>query len=196
MIKSLYFMLGDTFLQNISKVLIITIPLYLIFLIFKFFSKKNTKIKISKSIGEFIFLGYIVAVLVVTDIILIRTSDFSMFYEYGSRTIETTFKGIMINPSLEQVLVTLELGLNNVLLFIPFGILFPLICLNSQKRFLKTMLWALIFGISIEALQTLSGTFNHIDDILWNMLGVIVGYGFYMLANKLFKIYTPFNHNN
>ena len=79
MIESIYLTLQGTFLQNIFKVIIITIPIYLIILAFEIFYKSK-KISLYRYFGEFIFLGYIVTVLLLTDTLSIRFSDFTTFH--------------------------------------------------------------------------------------------------------------------
>ena len=64
----------------------------------------------------------------------------------------------------------------NVVVFIPFGFLFPYV-LEGGKNFLVMLLHALVLIIGIEVFQLFSafGAFD-VDDILLNSLGVILGY--------------------
>ncbi|GAB6563640.1 VanZ family protein [Bacillus mobilis] len=67
--------------------------------------------------------------------------------------------------------------LGNVLIFIPFGFLLPLLFkqINNVKMASKTFIK---FILLIESLQllTFTGVFD-IDDIILNMLGALIGYG-------------------
>jgi len=78
--------------------------------------------------------------------------------------------------------------LGNIVLFVPIGLLLPLV---FQKKS-KVILWLglLTYGIMPEILQVIfrSGIFD-IDDIILNSLGVIAGY-FLFTVFRLYKIKT------
>lgn len=67
--------------------------------------------------------------------------------------------------------------LGNVIIFIPFGFLLPLLFkqINNVKMASKIFIK---FILLIESLQllTFTGVFD-IDDIMLNMLGALIGYG-------------------
>lgn len=64
----------------------------------------------------------------------------------------------------------------NILLFIPFGILFPL-AYPRRSSFLTFTMIALLCILGIELTQRLTylGIFD-IDDIILNLLGCLIGY--------------------
>ena len=63
-------------------------------------------------------------------------------------------------------------NINNILAFIPFGVLFP------GKRWKWLLLIAVLFSAGIEAVQY---AFNlgwcEIDDVICNALGALIGFG-------------------
>lgn len=181
MIESIYLTLQGTFLQNIFKVIFITIPIYLIILLFKVFKKSKEKINIYKCFGEFIFLGYIVTVLLLTEILSIRLSDFTTFHITPNLIPLVTTIGDLINYPYE----VLEQILLNIVFFIPFGFLFTMLYAKGERKFLKTIVVALIFSISIETLEYFVGRYVDIDDILWNGIGAVIGSSIYILINNL-----------
>lgn len=67
----------------------------------------------------------------------------------------------------------------NVLVFVPFGFLFPMVA-EEGKRFFVMLLNAFVFVVGIEVFQLFSafGAFD-VDDILLNCLGAAVGFGIY-----------------
>ena len=76
--------------------------------------------------------------------------------------------------------------IENVLMFIPFGILFPLLG-RIQKRFCIPM--AMLTSIVIEGMQYFSQRgFCQLDDVVANTLGAIVGYIIIILLQRLQKI--------
>jgi glycopeptide antibiotics resistance protein len=77
----------------------------------------------------------------------------------------------------------LWLFLGNILWFVPFGFLLPL--LIERHRFVKTMLAGLMFSLAIETLQFVfyKGV-AEIDDLILNSLGVLIGFCLCKLFNK------------
>lgn len=68
------------------------------------------------------------------------------------------------------------LVIENVLLFIPYGFLFPL-AVKSYRNFFSILLLGIVTSLSIECMQLITSRgFFQIDDILTNTLGAVVGY--------------------
>lgn len=70
----------------------------------------------------------------------------------------------------------------NVLVFVPFGFLFPLVARDGE-RFFVMLLNAFVFVLGIEVFQLFSafGAFD-VDDILLNCLGASLGFAAWRLA--------------
>ncbi|WP_066229071.1 VanZ family protein [Metabacillus fastidiosus] len=68
----------------------------------------------------------------------------------------------------------------NIFMFVPFGILLPLLHSHFQRA-IWTIGAALLFTISIESVQLMTGygSFD-VDDLFNNLLGAIIGYGIIM----------------
>lgn len=75
----------------------------------------------------------------------------------------------------------------NLLVFVPFGFLLPLVS-DELKRFSDVFLNVFTFVLGIEVFQLFSafGAFD-VDDILLNCLGAIIGYGCYKAAEVFIK---------
>ena len=72
----------------------------------------------------------------------------------------------------------------NVLCFVPFGILFPIV-FSKKESFLKTTISGMFLSIGIETLQFLLMTgVSDIDDVFFNTCGAILGYLIYILFKK------------
>jgi glycopeptide antibiotics resistance protein len=117
---------------------------------------------------------------------IILTSFKSDYYNIWLSINLIPFKTII--PYLQgipAVNIAIENLLGNVLLFLPFGFLLPLLTqkINSYKRIFIT---AIIFSFSLEIAQlTLHvGSFD-VDDIILNTTGAMLGY---MVANKIFTL--------
>ena len=74
----------------------------------------------------------------------------------------------------------------NILLFIPLGLLAPLFW-QKMTKLTNIIGIASVFTLLIEASQLLNNRRTDIDDVLLNILGAIVGYGFYKLLDRLAK---------
>ena len=81
----------------------------------------------------------------------------------------------------------------NILLFIPLGLLAPLFW-QKMTKLTNVIGIASAFTLLIETSQLLNNRRTDIDDILLNILGAIVGYGFYKLLDRLAK--SKFQANN
>ncbi len=75
--------------------------------------------------------------------------------------------------------------IGNIILFIPVGVLFPLIV--DEHRCVKTVFVALCLSITIEIAQLIAhrGYFE-VDDLILNTLGAVVGYGLIKVVERLF----------
>lgn len=72
----------------------------------------------------------------------------------------------------------------NVLCFVPFGILFPIV-FSKKQSFIKTVLIGMLLSIGIETLQFLLETgVSDIDDVFFNTCGAILGYLIFYLFRK------------
>lgn len=185
MIQSLFLTVQGTFFQYIGEILKITIPIYLIILAYKTYKNGISFIKLSRCLLEFIFCGYIITVLMLTDILTIKLSDFNTFHITPNLIpLKSTINDFIQHPSivLEQILL-------NVVFFIPFGFLCSMIFLNQKKSFIKITVFSLIFTFYIEILEYLVGRYFDIDDILWNVIGAILGIILYKLYMKLSKVF-------
>ena len=94
----------------------------------------------------------------------------------------TPFKTIKMYIDYAYKLNSVENLAGNVLVFVPFGFLFPLVA-REGERFFVMLLNAFVFVLGIEMFQLFSafGAFD-VDDILLNCLGASLGFGVYRLV--------------
>ena len=71
--------------------------------------------------------------------------------------------------------------IGNVLIFIPFGLLLPYLLKSKYKL---TVLYGFLFSVSIEFLQLFSNRTSELADIIFNTLGVSIGFIIYLLLKK------------
>ena len=68
----------------------------------------------------------------------------------------------------------------NVVMFLPFGFLIPLLCPENRNVF-RIALGGLVFSLLIEASQILSLRGTDVDDLIMNTLGAVLGYFLFRL---------------
>lgn len=97
------------------------------------------------------------------------------------------FKTIKMYIDYAYKLNSVENLAGNVLAFIPFGFLFPMVGRDGE-RFFVMLLNAFVFVLGIEVFQLFSafGAFD-VDDILLNCLGASLGFWMYRLMMFLHK---------
>lgn len=76
--------------------------------------------------------------------------------------------------------------IGNIGVFIPFGILIPLLFGRRYSKFLSIFLRGLLV---LEGLQLITrrGSFD-IDDFLLNTVGATIGYGIYVIVRKRMQL--------
>ncbi|MCI5775100.1 MAG: VanZ family protein [Aerococcus sp.] len=76
----------------------------------------------------------------------------------------------------------------NVLWFIPFGFLVPYLR-HGKRQFFEIVLAGGAMSILIETCQYFLGTgVTHIDDVIFNVSGVVIGYLFYDIGRWLYHV--------
>lgn len=74
----------------------------------------------------------------------------------------------------------------NVLMFVPFGFFLPLV-FKKCRQFSTTLGIAFLFTLTVESTQFFIGRIADVDDIITNVLGALIGYGFFKCLNGLLK---------
>lgn len=127
---------------------------------------------------------YISFVLYFTLMPIITSLPFMFNHPYVSMTLEP-FSDVIRNRGdfIRQIVL-------NIIMMVPFGILFPL-TLKNKKKFLKTILAVFLFSLTIEILQPLINPYriSDITDIITNVTGGIIGYGIYLIFKLTIKIF-------
>ena len=85
------------------------------------------------------------------------------------------------------------LVIENILLFIPFGILCP-VTFRGLRKFWRCLLVGMLTSLFVESLQLLTGRgFFQIDDILTNVLGAVAGYLLYFAVAQCQRGFRKMN---
>ena len=81
----------------------------------------------------------------------------------------------------------------NILLFVPFGFMFPVIHPKLSKA---TITYGFLFSLAIEIMQYITGRgLADIDDLINNTLGAVIGYLIYRVGKSKFERKIHYNAN-
>lgn len=108
------------------------------------------------------------------DPIVISTVGFTPFH-----TLKEIYRYGMLDMAYQLIF--------NILMFLPFGMLLPII-FNWAKKLSKTAAFGFCLSLAIETTQMFIGRSFDIDDILCNALGAVLGYGLYVVFISVLKM--------
>ena len=96
----------------------------------------------------------------------------------------TLVKTIRMYIKYSYKLNSFENLLGNIVVFIPYGFLFPYV-IKRGRNFLVMLFNAFLFVLGIEIFQLFSafGAFD-VDDILLNCFGAVIGYLLYLILRR------------
>ncbi len=115
--------------------------------------------------------------------VMVQVAFFSR--EPGSRPGEIDWR---ILPDWENNSYVRVFAIENILMFLPFGILAPLLSDWFRKNCLCVLSGA-VLSVAVEAAQCVTERgFCQAEDVLMNTIGTAVGYSLWKLGQKLFTI--------
>lgn len=149
-------------------------------------SKKQEKESIAKIIFSSIFVSYVLGLLYLTIFMDIGSNIYYfLFYHMpsGDNLRWFTFEYYLI-PDAFLSLNSENIG--NILMFIPFGILYPVF---DKKNSLKRTIFAgIILSVLIELIQPIFGRSFDINDIILNSIGAIISAIIFYSVKSIIKI--------
>lgn len=154
-----YLLDGIIYLKN---ALLVGIGLYALFFVVMYAMKKRQKVT-WQCLPELLFTIYSVAALRITGI-------WGMSFHLDS------WKNFNLIPFVGSSLMMVFL---NLLLFVPLGLLLPIVFRSYRENGKKVLLTGFLLSLAIELLQLFGGRFSEIDDLIINTAGTMVGYGLY-----------------
>lgn len=178
---------GNSVINQFIQVIPITLLVGILYIIFRFLKlkKNNSDINYKREILYLIFICYIVGLfnLVLVPINFWNIIWYNIFYNFN----ENPFAGIFdfsynFIPTIYKIIIgeytpdrwVKAMIVGNFLMFIPMGIMLPLVFKNINKK--NIFVIAILITLSIEILQPIVGRSFDIDDIIMNFIGSIIGY--------------------
>lgn len=139
----------------------------------KFLVKREFELKPMKLLCEFAWILTVLAILKITGIIGGDFNATSIFN--GDAYISFT----LFDEGLSMA------TLLNLILFIPFGFFSPIVFNKLKNNKIYGILIGIIFSLVIETLQTFTGRFVQLDDMLMNTVGTFIGYELLSFKNNI-----------
>lgn len=134
---------------------------------------KTPALSRGQAVGASLFVAYLVALLLLT-LLISRLGEFYYFLFYHMPSGRDHYGWSKYSydfiPHFWKHFGRAELG--NILLFLPFGFLFPLFRQNSTP--LRTFLSGVAVSLLIEVIQPVVGRSLDINDLILNSLGVLI----------------------
>lgn len=143
-----------------------------------FFTKKRKpqKDKIWKYIFEYIFILWICVILKTTGI-------YGAEFQF-SPSMDTIMKAFTSVPFQDA---SIRMVILNLLLFVPYGFLFPIAVKTDKWTWYKAFIAGIVTSLSIETLQLFVGRLFELDDILANSFGTLAGYVIWQSLQEIRK---------
>ena len=157
------------------------------FVIYLFQRRRGTQLPILRHIACYAFCGYLLLLLYAVFFYGIQYLQYALQYEGGApryinlRPFSELFAAMFDEKGILGSQVTL-----NVLLFVPLGVLLPLVFPRKFNRFWKVLLCAFCATLAIETIQYFIGRSADIDDVIANALGGMLGFCLLRLCDSLF----------
>ena len=171
----------DTYFGYLLQILPIALLAGILYLLIK--RKRQPHLPLGRTLLSALFLCYLTGLLCLTLLYdILGNAYYWLFYHMpsGSAPHWFTFEYYLKlefwnNLSLER--------LGNILLFLPFGILYPLFDRNATWK--RTLLTGAGISAAIELLQPIFGRIFDINDIALNVIGVLVSTAIFFTLRRI-----------
>lgn len=177
------------YLINMLPYMLIAVPIYLVARIF-YIKFKKVELNIRREVILFVFVIFIVGLTSQTVIPKIEFGANGLgVVENGVhktnlipfKVFSQTHYEVFVNKNINYFLINF---LGNIILFIPFGILIPLLWKLSGK---KAVLIGFLFSLFIETCQLFLARGTDVDDLMLNTFGAFLGVIIFKLLQKFIK---------
>ncbi|WP_283245061.1 VanZ family protein [Qiania dongpingensis] len=146
--------------------------------------KKHFSTRAVRSIGWILFIFYLAGL---TYFMFFSESlgrtDLSVGYRYNLEPFREIYRCIRYWDVLGPLNASMNL-IGNIVAFMPFGFILPMLCLSNRRWYIVFLL-GLLCSLCIESLQlvTRRGSFD-VDDLMLNTLGSLAGYWCFLIAAR------------
>jgi len=151
----------------------IALIVFIIFTVGKFLTKRKIEFKPLIMLCQYAWILVVIAILKITGII---GGDFGTTSIFSGNV---HFSSDLFGEGLSMA------TLLNIALFTPFGFFSSIVFKKLKNKWIYGILIGLIFSGIIEFLQSFTGRFVQLSDILMNTFGTFLGYEIWFMLLKL-----------
>lgn len=171
----------DTYFGYLLQILPITLLAGICYILVK--RKRQPCLSLGRTLLSALFVCYLTGLLCLTLLHdILGNAYYWLFYHMpsGSSVHWFTFE-YYLNLEFWSSLSSERLG--NILLFLPFGILYPLFDRNATWK--RTLLTGAGISVAIEQLQPIFGRIFDINDIALNLIGILVSTAVFFALHRI-----------
>lgn len=196
-IISLLFEIAAEYVLEIIPVMLLSGFIYLCWFFYRAKQKNIGKIDVLPVLTRFLFVCYFSGIIALTLTppnlwSALWRGLFSGYFDYPITIKKMLSLSYNFVPSLYYYLTGELTGgawintmiLGNILMFVPMGVLVPVI--RKKDSFLHTELFCILTILAIELIQPFIARSFDTDDIIYNTIGATIGFLCFALIKKLF----------
>jgi glycopeptide antibiotics resistance protein len=189
--KGVYMNLILDYLQNMWLYMAITTPFIIAFRMYKV-KKLQVKINYAHEIGVILFFMFLAGLLSQTVIPVISVNNGSILFVNGNyqavnleffKVLTETYNAIKFLDLWQPFFINF---VGNIVMFIPIGLLLPLLWRKFEHVFI-TFGTGFLLSLSIELLQLPQMRSSDVDDLWLNTLGTVIGYIVFLFIPKMIR---------
>ena len=171
----------DTYYGYFLQALPIALLACVIYVIVK--RKRQPQLSPGRALLSALFVCYLAGLLCLTLFYyVLGDAYYWLFYHMSSGSGSHWFSfEYNFTPDFWNDLTSERLG--NILLFLPFGILYPLF--DRKATWTRTLLTGVVTSVVIELLQPIFGRSFDINDIILNSMGVVVSASIFFILHRI-----------
>ena len=174
----------DTYVGYFLQALPISILFGIIYWFIKL--KKDKETSMSKKVFSCLFVCYITGLIcLILGLDLINEFWYRLIYHMNSGNSIHWFNGDF-DSTLDFINNISEENIGNFIMFLPFGILYPLS--HSELKLKNIILNGIVFVLIIEILQPVFGRSFDINDIVLDSLGILISVSGFMIIKNIKKM--------
>ncbi len=144
--------------------------------IYWFFKNKRSRPTLSRIVCEYVLTGWLVMFLYITQVMSFGNG---MGERLNLTPLKPVYLAIKYGPINAEMATQILL---NILMFVPLGILLPLVFKQRLNGYLPVLMVSFIATCLTEASQYITGRNADIDDVIANTLGGVLGFALYIFT--------------
>lgn len=174
------------YLLRMFPFMILVIPIFIVVRILFYKINKKVKINLKREVLMLMFYMFLVGLYsqAITGSFSIKNINLNKINIIPFKIFIDTYQEIFINENINYFIISF---LGNIMIFIPIGLLVPIIWKLKDKT---VILIGFLISLSIELSQLFLNRGTDIDDLLFNTFGTIIGLVIYKIISKKEKKYV------